>query len=74
VAPASGIVPPAIFGAIGTVILPPMAATRMVYDPKNALNRTGFEDPFQEGVTVNGNIQVDTHWFQRSGKHILTAA
>ena len=74
VAPVSGIVPPAIFGAIGTVILPPAAITLMVYDPKNALNRTGFEDLFDDGVTLYGTFQLGTRWFQQSGKHLFNAA
>jgi porin len=56
------------------VIVPPAAVTLMVYDPKNAMNQTGFEDPFEKGVTLNGSIQVGTRWFERSGKHIFTGA
>ena len=74
VAPASGIVPPAIFGAIGTLIVPPAAVTLMVYDPKNALNRSAFEDLFEDGVTLYGTIQLGTRWFQQSGKHLFSAA
>ena len=74
VAPASGIVPPAIFGAIGTLIVPPAAVTLMVYDPKNALNRPAFEDLFEDGVTLYGSILIGTRWFERAGKHIFTGA
>ena len=71
VAPAHGIVPPAIFGAIGTVILPPVAVTLMVYDPKKALNRSAFENMFEDGVTLYGTTQLSTRWFQQSGKHLF---
>jgi porin len=73
VAPVSGIVPVAMFGAIGSVAVSPATFTLMVYDAKSALNRTGLEDPFAEGVALSGSVQLVSQWFQRSGKHVLTA-
>jgi porin len=73
VAPVTGIVPAVIFGAIGTVTAPHVTFSLMVYDPKSALTRTGFEDPFEEGVALSGSVQLASRWLQRSGKHVLTA-
>jgi porin len=73
VAPYSGVVPPAIFGAIGTVILPPVVFTLMVFDSKDAMNQTGFEDPFGDGVNAQGSVTLNTRLFDRSSKHTATA-
>jgi porin len=73
VAPVSGIVPVAIFGAIGSATFSPATFSLMVYDPKSALNRTGLEDPFAEGVALSASVQLQSRWFERSGKHVLTS-
>ncbi len=58
VGPPSGFVPVAAFGAIGVLKLDPVSITAMLYDPNDALNRTGFEDPFSDGVTFRGSVDV----------------
>jgi len=63
VGPPSGIVPVAAFGAIGSLRISPLTYTLMVYDPNDALNRTGFEDPFGAGVTVRGSVDVSSTLF-----------
>jgi porin len=58
VGPPSGIVPVAMFGAIGSYKIKPLTFTLMVYDPTDALNRTGLEDPFSAGVDVRGSVDL----------------
>jgi len=60
VGPPSGIVPVAAFGAMGIYKISPLSFTLMVYDPTDALNRTGFESPFSEGVNVRGSMDVSS--------------
>jgi porin len=61
VGPPSGIIPVAMFGAIGTYKIKPLAFTLMVYDPTDALNRTGLEDPFRAGVSVRGSVDLSSN-------------
>jgi porin len=63
VAPPSGMVPLAAFGAIGVLKLDPVSVTAMVYDPTDALNGTGLEDPFSNGVTFRGSVDVSSRLF-----------
>jgi carbohydrate-selective porin OprB len=63
VGPPSGVVPVGLFGAIGTYKSDPLAFTAMVYDPRDALNRTGFEHPFSEGVTVKSSVDLTSKPF-----------
>jgi porin len=60
VGPPSGIVPVAAFGAIGIYKFDPLTFTGMVYDPTDALNNTGFEDPFSKGVTFRGSVDLSS--------------
>jgi porin len=61
VGPPSGIVPVSMFGAIGSYKVKPLAFTLMVYDPTDALNRTGFEDPFSAAVSVRGSVDLSSN-------------
>ena len=63
VGPPSGFVPVALFGGIGTYKLDPLTFTVMVYDPRDALNRTGFEHPFSEGATVRNSVDLSSELF-----------
>ncbi len=60
VGPPSGIVPVAAFGAMGIYKVNPFSFTLMVYDPTDAINYTGFENPFSAGVTVRGSMDVSS--------------
>lgn len=73
-APVSGITPPMIFGGILSVRTKPAKFTLMVYDPANQTRQTGFEDPFHDGVTFNGSVELASNFFGRLGKHIFSAA
>ena len=61
--PPSGIVPVAAFGAVGIFKADPLKFTGMVYDPTDALNHTGFEHPFSEGVTFRGSVDLSSTLF-----------
>jgi porin len=60
VGPPSGIVPVAAFGAMGIYKINPFSFTLMVYDPTDAINYTGFENPFSAGVNVRGSMDVSS--------------
>jgi porin len=57
-APASGIVPPYILGAIASYSLEPLEFTLAVYDPESAVNATRIEAPFDEGVSVGVSVAL----------------
>ncbi len=52
VAPPSGLVPPYIFGGIFTDSNPSLKYTLALYDANSAVNRSGFEDPFEDGANL----------------------
>ena len=56
-------VPVAAFGATAIYKMDPLTFTLMVYDPTDALNRTGFENPFGQGVTFRGSIDLSSNLF-----------
>ena len=72
--PISGITPPMILGGILSVKTKPAKFTLMIYDPLSQTMRSGFADPFGEGVTFNGSIEVPSNFFEKSGKHFFSAA
>ncbi|MEQ1739874.1 MAG: carbohydrate porin [Methyloglobulus sp.] len=74
VAPISGITPPTILGGIVSVKTKPAKYTLMIYDPANQVRKTGFENPFDKGVTFNGSVELPSNFFGRSGKHVFSAA
>ena len=74
VGPISGITPPMIFGGIVSVKTTPANFTLMIYDPVSATMRSGFADPFAQGVTFNGSVELASNFFGKSGKHIFSAA
>ena len=55
-APPSGLVPPYLFGAMMSVRTEPANFGLWIYDPDSAVNRTGFEEPFANGVTIRGSV------------------
>ena len=60
VGPPSGTVPVSAFGMIASYKMDPLTFTGMVYDPHDALNRTGFEHPFSQGVTFRGSTDLSS--------------
>lgn len=56
VAPPSGLVPPYLFGALMSVRTEPATFGLWVYDPTSVVNKTGFEEPFANGVTIRGSV------------------
>ncbi len=62
-APPSGTLPVSMFGTIATLKVDPLTFGLWIYDPREALNRTGFEDPFSEGVSVRGTVDLSSKLF-----------
>ncbi len=56
VAPPTGVVPPYLFGALMSVRTEPANFGLWVYDPNSVVNKTGFEEPFANGVTIRGSV------------------
>ncbi len=56
VAPPSGTVPPYLFGALLSVRTETATFGLWIYDPVDATNKTGFEDPFND-VTFRGSVE-----------------
>ena len=65
--------PPAIFGALASVPIERVKLTLGVYDPTNAIGRTGFEEPFDKGVTGLVCVTVPIPIAGRPGSHSLSA-
>jgi porin len=74
VAPPSGILPPYIFGAILNLQTEPANFTFMVYDPVSAVNESGLDSPFAEGVTLRASVQVPVTIGGLSGNQGFSAA
>jgi len=74
VAPPSGILPPYIFGGILSIRTAPAGFTFMIYDPNSAVNRSGLEKPFTDGVTFRGSVEIPVVIAGRSGHQGFTAA
>ena len=73
-APPSGIVPPYIFGGILSVRTKPASFTFMIFDPVSAVNRSGLERPFNEGVVFRASVDVPVNIAGRSGHQGFSAA
>lgn len=56
VAPPTGVVPPYLFGALMSVRTEPATFGLWIYDPTSVINKTGFEEPFANGVTIRGSV------------------
>lgn len=56
VAPPSGLVPPYLFGALLSARTEPATFGLWIYDPNSVINKTGFEDPFADGVTIRWSV------------------
>ncbi len=73
-APPSGLVPPYILGGILSTKTDIGNLTFAVYDPEWMTNKTGFEHPFEEGVTFMGGIEVPVTIAGRTGTQGFKAA
>jgi porin len=62
-APPSGTLPVSMFGTIATLKADPLTYSLWVYDPRETLNRTGLEDPFSQGVSVRGSVDLSSTLF-----------
>jgi porin len=67
VAPPSGTVPPYLFGTLLSVRTKPAAIGFWVYDPHSVVNKSGFEEPFSDGVTFRGSVDFPVTIASRSG-------
>jgi porin len=72
-APPSGHVPPYLFGALLSVRTEPATFGLWVYDPVSVVNKTGFEEPFANGVTVRGSVDFPVIIGGLSGRHGFSA-
>jgi porin len=73
VAPPSGLVPPYLFGALMSVRTEPATFGLWVYDPASVVNKTGFEEPFANGVTIRGSVDFPVTIGGLSGHQGLVA-
>lgn len=72
-APPSGTLPVAMFGSIATLKADPLTFSLWVYDQRETLNRTGLEDPFSEGVSVRGSVELASKPFGLPRKDSVSA-
>ena len=73
-APPSGTVPAYFLGAILTVKTEPATYGLWVYDPNSALNKSGLDDPFEDGVTIRGSVSFPVTIAGRSGHQGFSAS
>ena len=66
-APPSGTVPPYLFGALLSVRTEPATFGLWIYDPNDVVNRSGFDDPFGDGITFRGSVDFPVTIAGRSG-------
>jgi porin len=66
-APPSGTVPPYLFGALLSVRTTVATFGVWIYDPNSVVNKTGFEEPFTDGVTFRGSVEFPVTIAGRSG-------
>lgn len=67
VAPPSGTVPPYLFGVLLSMRTEPATYGLWIYDPNSVVNKTGFEEPFVDGVTFRGSVEFPVTIAGRSG-------
>ncbi len=72
-APPSGAVPPYLFGALLSVRTQPATFGLWVYDPVSVVNKTGFEEPFANGVSIRGSVDFPVTIGGLSGRQGFSA-
>jgi len=76
-APPSGTLPVSMFGTIATLKMDPLTFGLWVYDPRETLNRTGLDDPFSQGTSVRGTVDLASTLFglpRRDGFAVATSS
>jgi porin len=73
-APASGITPPYILGAVTSLSGEKLDWTFMVYDPTSKVGESCFDDPFKEGVTLSVSPSWDVKIGNSTGSHNIRLA
>lgn len=66
-APPSGTVPPYLLGALLSWRTEPATFGLWIYDPNDAVNKTGLEAPFADGVTFRWSVEFPVTIAGRSG-------
>ena len=56
VAPPTGLVPPYLLGAMLSVRTEPATFGLWVYDPASVVNKSGYDDSFENGGTIRGSV------------------
>lgn len=72
--PITGITPPMLFGGLVSIRTTPAKFTLMIYDPVATTMRSGLTDPFGDGVTFNGSVEMQSNFNNQSGKHFFSTA
>jgi porin len=57
-APPSGTVPAYLLGALLSVKTQPATFGLWIYDPTSVVNKSVFDKPFHDGVTVRGSVEI----------------
>tara|TARA_R110000787_G_scaffold66701_4_gene149743 strand:- start:965 stop:1804 length:840 start_codon:yes stop_codon:yes gene_type:complete len=70
-APASGITPPYLLGAIANISGKKLNWSFMVYDPVSQVRKTGFESPFSKGVVLAVSPSWKINIGNSKGKHSI---
>jgi porin len=65
--PPTGLVPPYLFGALLSVRTKTATFGLWVYDPNSMVNKSPFDDPFANGITIRGNVDFPVTIAGRSG-------
>jgi porin len=77
-APATGVTPAYLFGAMATLRTAPAIFTLMVYDPVSAVRRDPFRGLFNSGGTALGAVTIPTSFFGLGGlqsiKYVVSSA
>jgi porin len=72
-APPSGTVPPYLFGALLAVKTETANFGFWIYDPTNQVSKSGFEEPFSDGVTFRGSVDFPVTIAGLAGHHGFVA-
>ena len=66
-APITGLLPPEILGAFLVGVNTPVTWSLAVYDPQSAVQKTGLEKPFSEGVSFRASATLSSRPFGVQG-------
>jgi porin len=73
-APPSGTVPAYFLGSIMNIRTEPATFGLWVYDPNSSVNKSGLDEPFQDGVTIRGTVSFPLTIFGLSGHQGFAAS